>query len=104
MTKPTLGALIRAARQEKGLSLRALAARCGMQSSHLCELEAEHYQPSEKLVSLLALHLDLDRDAALLAGDIVPPDVATKLKENPEWCEALRRLPGGAELTAEAFP
>ncbi len=92
MKHAQFGGWIRERREYRGLSLRALAKTCGFASSHLCEIEGGDHLPSVRVATLLALHLNLDRDEVLLRARHVPPDIQTLLEENPRLCSRLREM------------
>ena len=53
-----LGALLRAQRQSKGLSLRELATRTGISNAYLSELERGRHEPSLSVLRAIASALD----------------------------------------------
>ncbi|MBU0596431.1 helix-turn-helix domain-containing protein, partial [Candidatus Bipolaricaulota bacterium] len=65
MTKRMFGELVRAAREEKGLSLRALADQAGLDYSRLARIE-QGTRPSPDLATTRSLAEALDLDLATL--------------------------------------
>lgn len=60
-----IGARLRAAREERGLTLKALADSMGVTSSLLSQIEMDKVQPSLNTLYQLATNLDLSVDALL---------------------------------------
>lgn len=61
MSKRRLGGVVKAARQKLGMTQRDLAARIGVEASHIAYIENGHRRPSLTLVRRLADTLRLDR-------------------------------------------
>ena len=115
ITNPRLGALIRNERIRAGLSLRALADRCGVHYSALNKIElGQVASPDPGKLRAIALALQLDvQDLYALAGYAVPdrlPGLPAYLRtkydlndaaidEMEEYFDRLRQrygFPGGA--------
>lgn len=58
-SRAALGSVIRAAREERGLSIEALAHASEMHPTYLSGIERGHYNPSWKKLGALATQLDL---------------------------------------------
>jgi len=90
--------------QDKGYSLRRLAARLGMQPSYLSRLErGAPPRLSEAHILGLARELHLDADRLLALAGKIPPDVRRILLDRPEtFASLLRSLAGcsDADVTA----
>lgn len=61
MSKRRLGSVVKGARQKLGMTQRDLAARIGVEASHVAYIENGHRRPSLTLVQRLADVLKLDR-------------------------------------------
>lgn len=87
------GNFVREQRNGRGLSLREVAARIGVNPSYLSRVEAGKVRPSEHLVEQLAPVLDCSADdLALLAGQL-PSSVRSALeREDLAPAEAVREL------------
>ncbi|BAZ16792.1 transcriptional regulator [Calothrix sp. NIES-4071] len=104
----TFGKLIRTARKQKEYSQRELAKLIKVDYTYLSKLENDHagYPPSEDVIDLLALHLDLtDRKDELrrLAGRISPDEtkvfeeLVKKYKQMPALLRRMRDEPEFAQ-------
>ncbi len=74
----TFGEKLRALRQQKKLTLRALAEATGMSFTYLSKIENGRvpYTPSPEKIRLLAEALGVDSLELLRAADKVPPEMA----------------------------
>jgi transcriptional regulator with XRE-family HTH domain len=94
----TLGALLRAERLARGLSLRELAARTGVSNAYLSELERGRHEPSLSILRAIASALDaplgpmLVRAGVLDDGDGQDRSIDTELaiERDPALSEAQR--------------
>lgn len=107
----TFGKLIRQARKDKEYSQRELAKLIGVDYTYLSKLENDHagYPPSQDVIRLLALHLDLNEEnLRCLAGRITPEDAKVfeelvktynkqvpallrRMRDNPDFAQKLLR-------------
>lgn len=71
------GRLLRDRRQERGLSLTALAETLGIAKSHLSMLESGHRQPTDEQFEALSVALEVPADVLRVAAGRLPPDVAS---------------------------
>lgn len=81
---PTVGALLRAWRQRRGISQLELAGRADSSSRHISFVETGRSRPSEELVLRLADRLDVpvrERNALLLAAGYAPRYAQTALDD-----------------------
>ena len=89
------GQRVRALRQEKGLSQRALAAKLSVNFTYLSKIENERLDfgdyPSEELICKLARALDVDQDELLILAKKIPVAIRERLFERPDVFRALAR-------------
>ena len=89
------GQRVRALRQERGLSQRALAAKLSVNFTYLSKIENERLDfgdyPSEELICKLARALDVDEDELLILAKKIPVAIRERLFERPEVFRALAR-------------
>ena len=89
------GQRVRALRQERGLSQRALAAKLSVNFTYLSKIENERLDfgdyPSEELICKLASALDVDEDELLILAKKIPLAIRERLFERPEVFRALAR-------------
>lgn len=83
----TFGAAIRWAREKKGVTLRAFAAKMGVSAPFLSDVEHNRRHPLNVEGFANELGLDVD-DLRLLRLD---DDAATWMRQHPELAELLRR-------------
>jgi transcriptional regulator with XRE-family HTH domain len=77
----TLGALLRAERLAKGLSLRELAARTSVSNAYLSELERGRHEPSLSVLRAIASALDTPLGPILVRAGVLDDDEQT----DPPW-------------------
>ncbi len=86
---------VRALRQERGLSQRALAAKLSVNFTYLSKIENERLDfgdyPSEELICRIALALEVDGDELLLLAKKIPEQIRQRVFERPEVFRALAR-------------
>jgi transcriptional regulator with XRE-family HTH domain len=70
-TLEALGALLRAQRQAKGLSLRELATRTGISNAYLSELERGRHEPSLSVLRAIASALDTPLGLMLVRAGVL---------------------------------
>ena len=89
----TLGQVVRRAREEQGISQRALCLRVGVSSGYLSRLENDHagYTGSEGSCIRIADALGLDRDELMRLAGHLPSDIEQFILENPKELKNLRR-------------
>jgi HTH-type transcriptional regulator, competence development regulator len=99
------GELIRQSRQEKNYSQRELAKLIGINYSYLSKLESDRadYPPSEKVIELLATHLELNIDRLRrLAGRLnaAEAQIFQELyRQYPQMPQLLRRMANDPDFT-----
>ena len=98
----SFGQYIWQARRQKRLSQRELASKVGVDYTYLSKLENDHVEPSEKVIRLLAKHLELNPEELMyLAGKISQSDseafeefIKMNYKEMPALFRRVRENPG----------
>jgi len=89
------GQRVRALRQEKGLSQRALAAKLSVNFTYLSKIENERLDfgeyPSEDLICRIAVALEVDRDELLILAKKIPVAIRERLFERPDVFRALAK-------------
>src|SRR5256885_559069 len=94
------GSLIRDRRQERGITLTALAAGLGLTKSYLSMLEIGHRSPADEQFDALAQALEIPADVLRVAAGRLPADVASSLPSRAETIvSAIRREDEGARVT-----
>jgi transcriptional regulator with XRE-family HTH domain len=88
----TLGELVRWAREQRGLSCRALAEKIGVSAPFLSDLEHDRRSTSRLEALAEALGLPL---AELQLRDGRMPDVTAFLKTRPELVKLIRQIKAG---------
>jgi transcriptional regulator with XRE-family HTH domain len=94
----TLGALLRAERLAKGLSLRDLAARTGVSNAYLSELERGRHEPSLSILRSIACALETPLGSLLVRAGILDAaddtdrrwDTETAIERDPALSEPQR--------------
>ena len=88
-----LGALLRRAREEAGLSLRRGAEACGISPSYLSRIEnGEVPVPPRHTLEQIADNLGMDPDELLQAAGVPPEGVLAAFAETPRTFVLLARL------------
>jgi transcriptional regulator with XRE-family HTH domain len=89
------GRRLRALRQERGLSQRALALKLGVNFTYLSKIENERLDfgevPSEELICRIAAALEVDGDELLILAKKIPQQIRQRVFERPEVFSALAR-------------
>ena len=89
------GQRVRALRQERGLSQRALASKLGVNFTYLSKIENERLDfgefPSEDLICRIAVALEVDGDELLLLAKKIPEHIRQRVFERPDVFRALAR-------------
>jgi transcriptional regulator with XRE-family HTH domain len=93
-----LGALLRAERLAKGLSLRDLAARTGVSNAYLSELERGRHEPSLSILRAIAGALDTPLGPLLVRAGVLDDagngdrrwDTETAIERDPALSEPQR--------------
>lgn len=80
------------ARKAKGLSIRHLAALCGVTPNAINKFLNGFVPPGEFVLMQLAHTLDLDTDWCLAKSGRIPAEVKHQLVSDPEWFALLRDL------------
>jgi transcriptional regulator with XRE-family HTH domain len=86
-----IGELLKAARRERGETLRRAASELGVHASHLSRVESGHKQPSLALQKAASDYYQLADDEVLLARGMLPDDVLEILRARPELLDEIRR-------------
>ncbi len=90
--KGNLGQTLRAIRKEKGVGIKVIAPKLGVNYSYLSKIENGYSSPSAEFLSRLADYFRVDRDDLYAAAGKLPPDVSRILDEHrAEAVELLRR-------------
>lgn len=97
-TLETLGALLRAQRLAKGLSLRELAARTSVSNAYLSELERGRHEPSLSVLRAIASALDTPLGPILVRAGVLdggeqadlPWDTEAAIERDPALSEPQR--------------
>jgi transcriptional regulator with XRE-family HTH domain len=92
----TFGKLLKSLRNQKGLSIKQLAAELGLNYTYISKLENSKVNPSSKVISKFSDYFNYSSDELMLAADKIPKDILEILKNNPqETVIYLRRRFGG---------
>ena len=98
MNKELFGLNLRKIRLEKGVTLRALAAKMGIAPAYLCDIEKGNRAPTIKICANVCNCLNLTNqekrilfDAAALYSDTLPYDVIAYLLENKQLLENIKK-------------
>lgn len=75
--------LLKARRDELGLSLRAVASRCTVDPAHLSRVESGAAPPSDALLGKLAEALAVPLDELLLVAGRLPPSLKRLVEQDP---------------------
>lgn len=93
------GGLMRDRRQERGITLTALAASLGVTKSYLSMLESGRRSPTDEQFDAIAGALEVPADVLRVAAGRLPPDVATAVPERAETIvSVIRRENAGARV------
>ena len=79
---------LKSRREQRGLSLRATAARCGVDPAHLSRVESGATPPSDALIERLADALAIPLDELLLVAGRVPPSLRRLVEKDPHQVAA----------------
>ena len=92
----TFGKKVRGLRQAKGLTLRDVASKVGINFTYLSKIENGKLDfsdyPSEKLIRKLAKALGGDTDELLLLAEKVPDEIRRRVIQRPDAFRKLARL------------
>jgi transcriptional regulator with XRE-family HTH domain len=92
----TFGERLRALRQAKGLTLRALASKVNVNFTYLSKIENHKLDfgdyPGEGLIRKLAKVLKADEDELLLLAEKVPEAIRRRVIERPDVFRKLAEL------------
>lgn len=92
----TFGKLLKSLRNEKGVSIKQLAAELGLNYTYISKLENSKVNPSSKVIIKFSDYFNYSSDELMLAADKIPKDILEILKNNPqETVIYLRRRFGG---------
>lgn len=92
----TFGQQLKYIRAAKEISQRQLAGRLEMDPAYLCRIESDvpDHTPSVDAIGRIVNALDLqqkDADALFIAAKRLPPDILTKLLDQPRLFSRIRR-------------
>jgi transcriptional regulator with XRE-family HTH domain len=91
--KMRFGQQVKELRTARGLTLRALAAKVGVNFTYLCKIEREKLDfadyPSTLLICKLARALEADEDELLLLAKKIPTQIRERVLQRPD---AFRKL------------
>ena len=90
--KTDLAAILRRAREERGISLRSAAADLGVAPSHLSRIENGEKGPSVDVQRKATSYYGLNADVLTLASGAAPDDIVQILQDNPDLLRTLREL------------
>jgi transcriptional regulator with XRE-family HTH domain len=89
------GQRVRALRQERGLSQRALASLIGINFTYVSKIENERLDfgeyPSEDLIYRIAAALEVDGDELLILAKKIPDRIRQRVFQRPDVFRALAR-------------
>jgi transcriptional regulator with XRE-family HTH domain len=89
------GQRVRALRQERGLSQRALASLIGINFTYVSKIENERLDfgeyPSEDLIRRMAAALEVDGDELLILAKKIPDPIRQRVFQRPDVFRALAR-------------
>lgn len=88
----SFGIFFKAARKNKGYSIKSLAQELNVNYTYLSKIENEHTVPSEEFIRNIARLFGYDEEELLVRAGRIPPDVIRIIRDNPkEAIEFLRR-------------
>jgi adenine-specific DNA-methyltransferase len=87
----SVGEFLRHLRTERGLGLKALAHRVGVNHAYLARIEKGAVEPSQGVLEQLAVHLGADVDELMISARRLPPDVQAILRDRPREATAILR-------------
>ena len=90
MQPATLGAALRALREQQGLSVRALARSLGTSRTYIRELERDETRPSPARISQLSEIFNVDSEHLALLTGRVPHDILRALQTDSTLLSAIR--------------
>lgn len=95
--QPSFGALLRARRLAKGLSLRSFAAMVGVSPTYLSQVEQDKVEkpPTAERIRKMAELLDANVDEWSALADRVPEDLPGIIKKQPTQLPELLREASG---------
>ncbi len=93
---PTFGQFLRATREVRSLTVRALAAAIGVSPSVISRLEHDRDAPSERVLCAVSAALDADQDEIFIAANRLPPGISIRravelCRKDPEHKKILQR-------------
>jgi transcriptional regulator with XRE-family HTH domain len=91
MAQDEVAHLLRQIRTQRGVSVREVARKVGVDPSYVSRVERGEKQASPAFRQRLAEHYDLPADDLDLAAGEVPADIAAILREHPELLKELRQ-------------
>ena len=101
MPKTTLGEYIRSLRNKRDIGVRELGRAVDVSGVHISSVEKGKNTPSPKLLSKIAVVLQVDVDKLLAKANQVDPEVINVIKESPSAVPSFLRSAKG--LTKEQW-
>lgn len=91
----TIGQQLRTIRKARGLTLKWLAVRLGLDVSYVSRVECDLLQPARRYIGDWASLLGVDADALFYAFGYIPPDLKEKLATSAGHRRDVRQLLAG---------
>ena len=88
----TLGEALRYAREQKGLTLRALARAVEVSAPFVSDLEHNRRTTTDERLADFAKHLGLDVEELQRRSGKIPQDIQDWIKANPEMVQLLKDI------------
>lgn len=88
----TLGDMVRGARAERGITLRAFAQRFGKSASYISDIENDRRVPAEPLLRDMCHELGLSFDDAMGLAGRIGDDAERELRRTPSLGLLFRRM------------
>ena len=94
----TFGQILLKARTDAGLSQGDLSRAVGITPSFISDMEHDKRGPSDDTLLKIAVALEVDPDLFFAQLGRLPPDLARRLQQRPEWMRKVRGLLGLARV------
>jgi HTH-type transcriptional regulator, competence development regulator len=91
MAQDEVARLLREIRAQRGVSVREVARKVGVNPSYVSRVERGEKQASPAFRRRLAEHYEVPSDDLELAAGDVPTDIAAILRDHPELLRELRQ-------------
>ena len=96
-TIQTLGEAVRWSREQKRMTLRALARTMEISAPYLSDVEHNRRSMTEDRIRDVARITGVDADSLMERSDKLVKEMASWLRNNPEWLAFLRGVRGRTE-------